>query len=185
MAAEVWKFVVGFPEYKVSSIGRVRRVVPSKRNYRLRILKPWLNNKGYEIVGMQEGGRRLRAPVHRIVCLAFHGKPPTGKNHAAHWDGNSRNNCFKNLRWATRSENMEDARRHGTMALGSRHGRTTKPHRTPRGEKHGHAKLTEKQVLTIRAQPKVVGSGRRLARRYKVSPAIICNIRARKIWVHI
>ena len=32
---------------------------------------------------------------------------------------------------------------------------------------------------------KTVGSGLALAKRYKISPAIICNIRSRKIWTHI
>lgn len=185
MATEIWKLIASFPEYDISSFGRVRRSVPDHNNHRPRILKTWVNNRGYEIVGMQDGDRRLRALVHRLVCSAFHGAPPTAKHHAAHGDGNSRNNRPSNLRWATRSENMEDARRHGTMALGVRHGRSTKPHRTPRGEIHGHAKLTERKVLAIRAYPRTYGSGRALAARYGVTPSIICMIRANKIWTHI
>ncbi|KZK91845.1 hypothetical protein PsAD46_01372 [Pseudovibrio sp. Ad46] len=45
-------------------------------------------------------------PVHRIVCCAFHGAPPT-KNHVVdHIDTNRANNRPENLRWVTRLENV-------------------------------------------------------------------------------
>lgn len=43
--------------------------------------------------------------VHRVVCEAFHGKPPTGKHTVEHKDGNRRNNHKDNLCWLTYSEN--------------------------------------------------------------------------------
>ena len=52
-----------------------------------------------------------------------------------------------------------------------------------RGEDHGRHKLTAKEVAEIRAVPiKQHGSGRRLARKYDVSPAIISRIRNNKRW---
>lgn len=181
--AEEWRKIIGFTDYEVSSEGSVRRVVPDARNHACRALKPWIGNHGYEEVNLATQGRIFKRLVHRLVCEAFNGPPPSDEHHVAHGDGTRRNNCADNLRWVTRSENMEDSRRHGTMALGPRHGRTTSPERTPRGEKHGHAKLTEQQVIEIRSD--ATATGRALAARYGVAPATICLIRSRKIWPHV
>lgn len=182
---ETWLPVADFPDYAASNLGRVKRVVPDARNHRPGILVPHLNNKGYEIVSLAGPEGLRKRLVNRLVCAAFHGPAPADRPHAAHGDGNCRNNREDNLRWANRSENMEDSRKHGTMAMGSRHGRTTKPGRTPRGVKHGHAKLTEREVLEIRKAPRTIGSGRALAEEYGVCPALICIIRAGKIWKHL
>lgn len=44
-------------------------------------------------------------PVHRIVCSAFHGEPPTDQHVVDHIDTNRANNRPENLRWLTRLEN--------------------------------------------------------------------------------
>ncbi len=44
-------------------------------------------------------------PVHRIVCVAFHGSPPTDQHVVDHIDTNRANNRPENLRWLTRLEN--------------------------------------------------------------------------------
>jgi hypothetical protein len=183
--ATAWLPVPGFPEYAVSEEGAIKRVVEDRRRHGLRLLKPWLGNHGYETVSFASEGKLHRRLVHRIVCEAFHGPAPTPAHHVAHGDGTRRNNRAANLRWATRSENMEDSRRHGSMALGARHGRTVCPERTPRGERHGHAKLTEADVRAIRAADRQPGSGRSLAASYGVSPGAICLIRSGKTWNHV
>lgn len=183
--AEIWKIVVGFPDYAVSNLGRVKRVTVDAKGHRPRVLKPWVNNKGYECIGLTGPDGVSKHPVHRLVCRAFHGPAPRGRTDAAHCDGDCRNNREDNLRWASRAENMEDSRKHGTMAIGKRHGRTTKPERTPRGEQHGHAKLTERDVIKIRRAPRTPGSGVALAAEYGVCPALICTIRSGKIWKHL
>ena len=43
--------------------------------------------------------------VHRVVCEAFHGPPPTPKHTVEHKDGNRLNNHKDNLCWLTASEN--------------------------------------------------------------------------------
>lgn len=179
-----WRVIADFPNYAVNDQGRVCRIVPSRRNHAPRILAPWVGNHGYETVCLFRDGVGRRRLIHRLVCEAFHGPPPTPAHQAAHGDGTRRNNRADNLRWATRSENMEDARRHGVLAVGVRHGRTTSPEKTPRGERHGRAKLTEVQVVAIRAAPRSPGSGRALAALYGVSPAAISFIRSGKTWAH-
>lgn len=180
-----WKPVVGFPEYAVSNDGMVMRVIRDAKNHAPKTLSPWMNNKGYLIVQLCNATGHHKKLVSRLVCEAFNGPAPTNKHEAAHGDGKTLNNKSSNLRWATRSENMEDARKHGTMAIGALHGRTTSPEKTPRGEKHGHSKLTERDVKKIRSFSKTKVSGVFLAEKYGVSPATICNVRSGKTWSHI
>ena len=52
----------------------------------------------------------------------------------------------------------------------------------PLGERHGCAKLTEQQVLAIRADAR---SEHAIARAYLISPANVQRIKVRKLWRHI
>jgi hypothetical protein len=52
----------------------------------------------------------------------------------------------------------------------------------PKGSKHGHSKLTEKQVLMIRKDKR---SNRELANEYKVHITTIRYIKSRHTWRHI
>lgn len=185
MSAELWMPIAGFPDYVVSDTGRVKRIVPDRKNHACRVLTPWFGTHGYPMVSLSDGRSLHKLLVHRIVCEAFHGPAPTDLHQVAHGDGTRTNCSASNLRWATRSENMEDARRHGTMAIGERHGRTKSPERTPRGEQHGHAKITEADVQIIRTSDRYIGSGVALARRFGISPASVSIIRSGKTWRHV
>ena len=44
--------------------------------------------------------------VHRLVCEAFHGKPPFDGAIVLHLDEDPSNNRPENLRWGTRKENQ-------------------------------------------------------------------------------
>ncbi|WP_222869379.1 hypothetical protein ROLI_012190 [Roseobacter fucihabitans] len=44
-------------------------------------------------------------PIHRIVCSAFNGPPPSDKHVVDHIDTNRANNRPEKLRWLTRLEN--------------------------------------------------------------------------------
>lgn len=181
-----FRTVPGFTDYEVSASGCIRRRVASKRGHPAgNIVRPWLNNAGYSIVTMSGPDGAKRRPVSRVVCEAFHGPAPTPEHQAAHNDGDPGNNHASNLRWATRVENMADCLRHGTRAIGDRHGRKTKPDQTCRGEKHGGAKLTSEAIRTIRLHPAAIGTGVALARQFSVSASLICRIRKNKAWRHL
>ena len=128
-SAEVWKPVPCFPGYEASSHGRVRtldRVVARQTkcgpvNIRRagKLLKPTLVRKTrraqpYLYVDVSINGKRRPYGVHVLVCMAFHGLKPDDKDLAAHWDGDQFNNTPSNIRWATRKENHDDMKRHGT-----------------------------------------------------------------------
>ena len=44
--------------------------------------------------------------IHRLVCEAFHGKPPADKLIVIHIDEDATNNAPDNLRWGTQKENL-------------------------------------------------------------------------------
>lgn len=123
MREEVWKPVPSTDDlYEASSLGRIRskdRVVCRRCRWgqmveehkRGRVLKPWNDANGYEVVYVCYDGKRIARNVHRLVAAAFHGEG--GALDVNHIDGNKVNNRPENLEWVTRSENMFHAQRAG------------------------------------------------------------------------
>ena len=82
----------------------------------------------------------------------------------------------------TRRDNIQDAVRKGRMATGSRQGAYTMPHRRPRGCGHGMAKLTEAQVIAIRADTR---RRRFIAADYGIAATYVNQIKRRSVWRHV
>lgn len=125
---EEWRPVVGYEGYyEVSNLGRVRSLVRMVRNRwglfprRGVVLKPGPTADGHLNVVLCREGRRDTQSVHRLVLSAFVGPCPP-RHEGAHWDRDPSNNHLSNLRWATKSQNYDDRRRHGTDNAGARHG---------------------------------------------------------------
>jgi hypothetical protein len=106
MTREVWKSISGYScLYEISSLGRVRRASDSRKAKAGFILKPHFNgHRGYEYIDLCKFGVSRKYLVSRLVCRAFHGPCPPGKN-CNHIDGNPSNNSASNLEWTTQSEN--------------------------------------------------------------------------------
>jgi hypothetical protein len=115
---------------------------------------------------IQVKGKKLY--VHRVVCEAANGPPPSPDREAAHSCGNGHLGCCNpaHLRWATQSENMDDRVIHGT---------------SNRGERSRSAKLTEADVLEIRSLRGTVLQ-RELAARFGVNPRTIGDVLSGKKW---
>lgn len=119
---EIWKSIPGYTDqYEVSNLGRVRsmdRAVwcqgPVKGGYwsikKGRLLRPGRMPQGHLSVAFGRGNSQC---VHKLVLLAFVGAAPRG-HECRHLDGDPANNNISNLQWGTRSENIQDAVRHGT-----------------------------------------------------------------------
>lgn len=108
MAAEEWREVPDFPDYSVSSLGRVL----SRRRGEPRILRPVSTGKGYFQVTLfgDDGARNIQ--VHAVVMAAFVGPYPD-RAEIRHRDGDPVNNRIDNLAYGSHSANMHDRVAHG------------------------------------------------------------------------
>lgn len=129
------------------------------------LLWPFARTKnGYGTIHV-DGRRQI---VSRVVCESVNGAPPTPKHEAAHSCGNGRNACVskQHLDWKTRAGNAADMVEHGNST---------------RGHRHALVKLTQEQVLEIRAlQGKDTQDN--LAKRFGVSRQAISAIHSGRNW---
>jgi hypothetical protein len=170
--SERWKTVPGWPEYQVSSLGRVKSIHFGKE----RIRKTYSDMKrgGYpKLIIMREGKRRA-VKVCILVLESFVGPKPKPNYVCAHLNGNPADSRLENLAWVTPRENSSHMRIHGTLMLGSAHKR---------------AKLSDAQVLEIRRKYKRYSHSSsnavELAKEFGVSKRSIQAITGRKAWQHI
>ena len=128
MKNEVWRAIPSFPEYQASSHGRIKRLPYTDVRGIHRdclILKPSIENQTHRIltkggrsfkverptpynrlkVELRKGGKRKTEKVARLVCEAFHGKPPAPSMVCMHLDDDPLNNVPHNLRWGTVRDN--------------------------------------------------------------------------------
>ena len=173
MVREKWRSVTGFEgRYSVSNLGRVRseerRVTNSTsggtRRVRERILRTHAATGGYLHVWLCTAGQKASVfKVATLVARAFLGARPEGLD-VCHINGVNTDNRVENLRYGTRVQNMQDAARHGTMA---------------RGEKQGLSKLTERDVLSIRSDSRLLVE---IAKDYGISFQHVSAIKRKASW---
>ncbi len=98
---EEWLVIRDFPKYFVSNHGRIRN------NTTMHVLKPWKNNKGYNMVSLFNDDGISKMLVHRMVAGAF---CPNPDNHSYvdHANGIVDDNRTENLRWCNRSQNQSN-----------------------------------------------------------------------------
>jgi hypothetical protein len=114
-------------------------------------------------------GRRRNARVNLLVIEAFVGPCPPGME-CRHLNGVRTDNRVENLAWGTRSQNMQDAVRHGTIK---------------RGERQELAKLTEDSVREIRTLAAAGIRQSHLVRKYGVASSVISTVVNGKAWKHV
>jgi hypothetical protein len=114
--------LVDHPGYRINELGVIESdVIPGSKKRRRsgiwREIKPTINKRwGYAYVDLRSGVRR-NARVNVLMLETFIGPAPPGME-CRHKDGNRLNNRLDNLCYGTRSDNMMDASRHGTIYRG-------------------------------------------------------------------
>lgn len=101
----------------------------------------------------------------RAMCEIKRGPPPKSKRDAAHTCGNGQCLNPNHLTWKTRKANLRDREKHGTMV---------------RGEKCNFSKLTEQDVLAIRAMAE--RPRKETAAKFNISPMTVSQIVNRRAW---
>lgn len=158
------KSVSGFPGYYITDNGDVVSTICRGKSEL--ILKPWSDKDGYQLIRLSRLGKKYTKRVHHLVLEAFVGPKPDGME-CRHLDGDPANNHFDNLVWGTVQENTLDKMSHGTITY---------------GEKNGCSKLTEANVLAIRADTR---KQTKIAESYGIGRAQVSRIKSRKRWTHI
>ncbi len=124
-------------------------------------LKPMPSGKsGYLEVQLRKDGHGYHRLVHRLVLEAFVGPCPEGME-CRHLDGKPGNCWLDNLEWATPKVNQADRLRHGTDV---------------RGEKNGHAVLTNQQAAEIRRMNKICNNKSEIARVFKTTRSVVSKL---------
>lgn len=95
-----WRKINGI-NYEVSENGDIRNF-KTKREIKQRVY----GNTDYMTVFLRLNGKPKIYSVHRLVATCFL-ENKLNKKEVNHIDGNKKNNCYKNLDWVTRSENMK------------------------------------------------------------------------------
>lgn len=176
MQAEKWKDVVGYENlYKVSNLGSVKRLSRESvdklgRPYKLKekLLKPNRIKGGYFQLKLTRDKVEKSLLLHRLVCEAFHGPAPEGRNFVNHKDGDKSNNRADNLEWVSVQENTDHAAANGLRC---------------HGEASPKAKLTEEQVIEIcRLWDSKSLTRYQLADKFKISHRNICSILSGNSW---
>lgn len=165
---EVWKPVVGWEgRYEVSDLGRVR-------SSKLVVLRLQLSF-GYLCVNLRVGNhrdsRQKHHRVHRLVLGAFVGPCPDGME-CRHLNGDRADNRLMNLSWGTSAENARDRVDHGTVYR-------------PQGALNPAAKLTEADVVAIRAAHASGETATSISRRFAVDRRTVGNVARGDSWRHI
>lgn len=155
----IWKDVPGYPGYLVSSDGKIA----SMRSGERRMLSQRMH-KGYWHVQVKRDGHQKKRPVHQLVLLAFVGPKTEQKPEGRHLNGDALDNRCSNLAWGSRMDNHRDALEHGTATC------------LKRGEKHPVAKLSDQQVIEIRAAHQSGTTQAALATTYQVSQHHISDL---------
>ena len=94
-----------------TGIGDKRRIITLKE----KPLKP-NDNRGYKYVCLRKDGANRFVGVHQAVLWAFVGKQDIGIE-VRHLNSNPSDNRLENLIYGTKSENMQDAVRLGTLVF--------------------------------------------------------------------
>lgn len=176
MITEQWKAIPSYEGiYEVSDCGNVKRIaawtgrnrIPRKNS----TLKPIIGHYGYKRVALYRDRKLKKFFIHRLVCAAFIGEIPSGRE-INHKNGNGGDNRLENIEVVTKSQNHQ----HKLNVLG---------YKPPHGSKHWKSKITENDVLKIRAMRQAGATLPEICSLFSISVGTACWIANGKSWQHV
>ena len=107
---EIYAPIDGFPDYLVTSHGRVLSLHTYHGSNKIREIKPRINKvNGYLYVDLHNNGNKKTFKVHTLVANSFITNHEN-KKEINHIDEDKTNNLVSNLEWVSHNENIN----HGT-----------------------------------------------------------------------
>lgn len=100
---EIWKTIEDYPDYMISSMGRVKSLWYGKE----KIMKLRNDSDGYVLINFHKNKKQITFKVHRLVAQAFIPNPEN-KPYIDHINTDRTDNRVENLRWVTNKENMNN-----------------------------------------------------------------------------
>lgn len=130
---EEWRYWKDSP-YEVSNLGRVRRGN--------KVLKPRISSRGFAYLHASYNGKVTQPSYHSMVLEAFGVKPPKGvKNPViSHKNNKKTDNRLSNLKYASTSDNTQDAYSDGLIGKKGANNEKWKKENGPDGSKTGKKK---------------------------------------------
>jgi len=163
---EEWKDIPDYDrKYQASTLGRVKSSMPHNGTLE-RILRQHTTKKGYLGCGLYKDRKRTSFQVHRIIAYTYHPNP-LNLPEVNHKKGIKIDNRPCAIEWSTHGDNISHAVENSLIQ---------------KGEKCHGVKLTEKEVLEIRASNH---DAKFLSIKYNISKNTIWQIRRKAIWTHI
>lgn len=101
---EEWRNIAEFPNYAVSNLGRVKRILTcTGKPLDDRLLSPYIGWGGARMVNLSDRGIHRSKRISRLVAKAFLPNPD-GLQVVLHKDGDILNDRLDNLAWVSRKE---------------------------------------------------------------------------------
>lgn len=176
---EQWKDIPDYVEiYQASDLGRIKslsRFIDNGRGGYIskeKMLRSNIDRDGYLLVSLCKNGIPDKLKRHRIVAQVFIPNPFNlpDVNHTKikeNGECDKTDNRVVSLEWSSKADNVKHSTVNGLV---------------PRGERHHNTKLTDRQVLEIRASDL---THRELYKMYGVSRPTITKIINRQRWTCI
>ena len=170
LEGEIWFDIEKYKGvYMISNKLRIKRIM-HRKNPTNKLMKYYSPENDYHIAGLTVNGKTHSELVHRLLAITFLPNP-LNLPEVNHKNGIKSDNQIENLEWCTTKENIQ-------------HSFDTGLNKGKKGENHNLSKLTEKDVLDIRAIGRSV-SAKILAEKYNTGEQNIYKILRRIRWTDI
>ena len=112
---EEWREIEGFPNYRISSNGRIKSLNYNKTGCE-KILTPHRLNNGYLGINLYDSSRKsCNLLIHRLAAMAFIPNP-NGYKIINHKDESRDNNFVGNLEWCNHKYNLNYGNRNSKLS---------------------------------------------------------------------